>query len=61
MRCLHWGSGVLATGPPGKSSTRAILYKGTTEDEMVGWYHWLDGRGFGWTPGVGEEQGGLGH
>ena len=21
--------------------------KGTTEDEMVGWYHWLDGHGFG--------------
>ena len=23
--------------------------KGTTEDEMVGWHHWLDGHGFGWT------------
>ena len=33
--------------------------KGTTEDEMVGWYHWLNGRGFGWTPGVGDGQGGL--
>ena len=32
--------------------------KGTTEDEMVGWHHKLDGHGFGWTPGVGE-QGGL--
>ena len=21
--------------------------KGTTEDEMAGWYHWLDGHGFG--------------
>ena len=21
--------------------------KGTTEDEMVGWHHWLNGRGFG--------------
>ena len=21
--------------------------KGTTEDEMVGWHHWLDGHGFG--------------
>ena len=29
-----------------------------TEDEMVGW-HQLDGRGFGWTPGVGDGQGGL--
>ena len=33
--------------------------KGTTEDEMVGWHHWLDGPGFGWTPGVGDGQGGL--
>jgi len=33
--------------------------KGTTEDEMAGWHHWLDGRGFGWTPGVGDGQGGL--
>ena len=33
--------------------------KGTTEDEMVGWHHRLDGHGFGWTPGVGDGQGGL--
>ena len=33
--------------------------KGTTEDEMAGWHHQLDGRGFGWTLGVGDEQGGL--
>ena len=33
--------------------------KGTTEDEMVGWRHRLNGRGFGWTPGVGGGQGGL--
>ena len=32
--------------------------KGTTEDEMVGWHHQLDGHGFGWTPGVGDRQGG---
>ena len=30
-----------------------------TEDEMVGWHHRLDGHGFGWTPGVGDRQGGL--
>ena len=30
-----------------------------TEDEMVRWYHRLNGHGFGWTPGVGDEQGGL--
>ena len=33
--------------------------KGTTEDEMVGWHHWLNWHGFGWTPGVGAGQGGL--
>ena len=33
--------------------------KGTTEDEMVGWHHRLDGHGFGWTLGVGDGQGGL--
>ena len=33
--------------------------KGTTEDEMVGWHHQLDGHGFGWTPGVGDGQGDL--
>ena len=26
---------------------------------MVGWHHRLDGHGFGWTLGVGDEQGGL--
>jgi len=26
--------------------------KGTTEDEMAGWHHWLDGRESEWTPGV---------
>ena len=33
--------------------------KGTTEDEMVGWHHQLNGHEFGWTLGVGEGQGGL--
>ena len=33
--------------------------KGMTEDEMVGWHHQLNGHGFGWTPGVGDGQGGL--
>ena len=30
--------------------------KGMTEDEMVGWYHRLNGHGFGWTPGVGMDR-----
>ena len=33
--------------------------KWTTEYEMVGWHHRLNGHGFGWTLGVGDGQGGL--
>ena len=33
--------------------------KGTTEVEMAGWHHWLDGRESEWTLGVGDGQGGL--
>ena len=31
--------------------------KGTTEDEMVGWYHQLNAHGFGWLPVVGDGTG----
>ena len=33
--------------------------KRMTEDEMVGWHHWLNGHGFGWTLGVDDRQGSL--
>ena len=33
--------------------------KGTTENEMARWHHWLDGHESEWTPGVGDGQGGL--
>ena len=33
--------------------------KGTTEDEMVGWHHWLDGHEFEQAPGVDDGQGSL--
>ena len=33
--------------------------KRSTEDEMVGWHHWLYGHEFGWVPRVGVGQGGL--
>ena len=33
--------------------------KGTTEDEMAGWHHRLDGREFEWILEVGDGQGGL--
>ena len=31
----------------------------TSEDEMVGWYHWLNGHEFEWAPGLGDGQGSL--
>ena len=33
--------------------------KGTTEDEMVGWHHWLSGHEFEQAPKVGDGQGSL--
>ena len=33
--------------------------KGMTEDEMVGWHHWLDGHEFEQAPEVGDGQGSL--
>ena len=33
--------------------------KGTTEDEMVGWNHWLNGHEFEQAPGAGDGQGSL--
>ena len=33
--------------------------KGTTEDEMAGWHHRLNGCESEWTPGVDDGQGGL--
>ena len=33
--------------------------KGTTEDEMAGWHHRLNGYEFEQAPGVGDGQGGL--
>ena len=33
--------------------------KGTTEEEMVGWHHWLNGNVFEQAPGGGEGQGNL--
>ena len=33
--------------------------KGTTEDEMVGWHHWLGGHEFEQAAGVGDRRGSL--
>ena len=33
--------------------------KGTIEDEMIGWHHWLNGHEFEQAPGVGDGKGSL--
>ena len=33
--------------------------RGRQRTRWFGWHHWLDGHGFGWTPRVGDGQGGL--
>ena len=65
--CWSWNSNTLATWckelthwtRPWCCKDWGQEEKGTTEDEMVGWHHWLNGQEFGWTPGVGDGQGGL--
>ena len=55
---LIWSAYSLEKDPdPGKDWGQEE--KGTTEDEMVGWYHQFNGHVFGWTPGVGDRQGSL--
>ena len=44
---------------PGAGKDWGQEEKGTTEDEMVGWPHRLNGHGFGWTLWVRDGQGGL--
>ena len=65
--CWSWNSNTLATwceeltylkGSDARKDWRQEK-KGTTEDEMAGWHHWLNGYVFEWTLGVGDEQGGL--
>jgi len=65
--CWNWNTNTLATSwkswLTGKDSDAVRDWgqeeKGTTEDETAGWHHWLNGHEFGWTPGVGDGQGGL--
>ena len=50
--CLIWKD-------PGAGKDWRREEKGTTENEMAGWHHRLNGHEFEWTPGVGDGQGGL--
>ena len=44
---------------PDAGKYRGQEEKGTTEEEMVRWHHQLSIHRFGWTPRVGDGQGGL--
>ena len=44
---------------PDAENDRRWEEKGTTENEMVGWHHWLNGHEFEQAAGVGGGQGGL--
>ena len=65
--CWSWNSSTLATfckelthwKDPHAGRDWRQEEKVTTEDEMAGWHHRLDGHEFEWTPGVGDGQGGL--
>ena len=65
--CLNWSSNTLSTygknwligKDPDAGTGWRWEEKGSTEDEMVGWHHWLNGHGFEWTPGAGDGQGSL--
>ena len=65
--CWSWNSNTLATWweelthwkDPDAGEDWRWEEKEMTDDEMVGWHHWLNGNGLGWTPGVGDAQGSL--
>ena len=65
--CWSWNSNTLATSCEELTHWKRLgCWKGlgeeekeTTEDEMAGWHHLLNGHEFEWTPGVGDGQGGL--
>ena len=65
--CWSWNSSTLATWCEELTHWKRLWCweewgqeeKGTTEDEMGGWHHRLDGHEFKWTLGVGDGLGGL--
>ena len=55
----HDGKNCLTGKDPDAEKDWGQEEKGTAEDEMVGWHHWLNGHEFEQDPGVGDGQGGL--
>ena len=59
---IHWppgGKSWIIWKDPDVGKDLGQEEKGIPEDVMVGWHHWINGHGFGWTLGVGDGQGGL--
>ena len=57
---IFWPPGTksrLIRKDPDAGKDRSQEEKGTTEDEMVGWHHWLNGRESEQAPGVGDGHG----
>ena len=65
--CWSWSSNTLATdvknqlirNDPDAGKDRGKEEQGTTQDEMLGWHHWLNRHEFEQTLGDGEGQGSL--
>ena len=55
---LIWKNWLIGKGPDAGTDWRQEE-KGTTEDEMAGWHHGLNGHEFEQAPWVGDGQGGL--
>ena len=56
---MHWGEELTHWKDSDAGRDWGQEEKGTTEDEMAGWHHRLNGRESQWTPRVGVGQGGL--
>ena len=65
--CWSWNSSTLATSCEELTHWKRLWFweglgagrEGTTEDEMAGWHHWLNGHEFEWILGDDDGQGGL--
>ena len=57
LSCIFWKIWCSPDADAGKGWRQEE--KGTTEEEMVGWHHWLDGHEFEQAPRVGDRQGSL--
>ena len=57
--CLHDSLWRVIGKDPDAGKDRGQEGKGATEDEMVGWYHWLNGHEFEQALGDGDGQGSL--